>query len=233
MLADGLADPVLSKDCIRQNTKPLVEYFSMHLRSHDGYAFKYYICELLYLANIVLQIFCMNKFFGEDFQYYGINVLFHQRLAANDTVNPMERVFPTMTKCIYEKYGPSGTLESRDGICVMVQNSVNSKLYVFLWFWFHILAVISAINIVCRIVRALVPSFRFRSFRASSNLNCDKDVKAVFRKLRMGDWFLLGMLQRNMNSLAYKELISQMAQLKHSEKIGRFIIYTEPYCGEV
>lgn len=232
MLAGGLADPVLSKDCIRENTKPLIEYFSMQLHSHNSYAFKYFVCELLYLANIVIQIFCMNSFFGEDFQNYGIKVLFHQP-SEGDAVNPMERVFPTMTKCTYEKYGPSGTLESRDGICVMVQNSVSSKIYVFLWFWFHILALISAIYMVYCIACALVPTFRLNCFRASSKLNSAKDVKAVFRKLRIGDWFLLRMLQRNMNSLAYKELISQMAQHQDSDDIDVFTISSTSSCNAV
>lgn len=213
MLASGLSEPVLSEDCIRENTKPLVDYFSMQLHSHNTYALKFFVCELLYLANTVIQILCMNSFFGEDFTYYGINVVFHQQLGGNMD-NPMEKVFPTMTKCIYKKYGPSGTLQSRDGICILVQNSVNSKIYVFLWFWFHILALISAIQIMYRIVLALVPSLRLRIFRSSSSLNRARDVNTVFRKLWIGDWFLLHMLQRNMNSLAYKELISQMAQPK-------------------
>lgn len=211
MLAGGLAAPVLSKDYVRENTKLLVDYFYMQLHSHNSYAFKYFVCEVLYLANCIIQICCMNSFFGEDFRYYGINVVFHQQFGG-DAVNPMDRVFPTMTKCIYERYGPSGTLENKDGICVMVQNSVNSKIYVFLWFWFHILAVISAIQIICRIICAFIPSFRLRSFRSSSSLNCASDVETVFRKLRVGDWFLLRMLQRNLNPMAYKELISQIAQ---------------------
>ncbi|AIK25637.1 Vinx1 [Hyposoter didymator ichnovirus] len=211
MLADGLTDSLQSKDCMRENMKALVNYFSMQLHSHNSYAYKYFVCELMYFTNSIMQIHCMNCFFGEDFRYYGINVLFYQQLG-RDAVNPMERVFPTMTKCTYEKYGPSGSVENKDGICVMVQNSVNSKVYVFLWFWFHILALIGAIHIMCHIVCALIPSFRLRSFRSSCSLNCADDVEAVFRKLWIGDWFLLRLLQRNINSLSYQELISQIAQ---------------------
>ncbi|AAS58041.1 innexin Vnx-c16 [Ichnoviriform fugitivi] len=223
MLAGGLADPVLSKDCIRENTKPLVDYFSMRLHSHNAYAAKYFIYETLYLANTVIQIFGMNRFFGEDFQYYGLNVAFHQQFGGN-MVNPMEKVFPTITQCIYERYGPSGTMESRDGICVMAQNSVNSKIYVFLWFWFHILALLSALQIIYRIVLALAPPLRLWCFRSSSALNNAQEVDAVFRKLWIGDWFLLHMLQQNMNPLAYKELISQIAE--HDDDTGEKNVFT-------
>lgn len=223
MLAGGLADPVLSKDCIRENTKPLVDYFSTRLHSHNAYATKYFIYESLYFANTLIQIFGMNSFFGEDFQYYGINVVFHQQFGGNRP-NPMERVFPTIATCIYEKYGPSGGMENKDGICVMAQNSVNSKIYVFLWFWFHILALLSALQIIYRIVLALAPSLRLRSFRSSNGLNSAQEVDAVFRKLWVGDWFLLRMLQQNMNPLAYKELISQIAG--HDDDTGDKNIFT-------
>ena len=34
------------------------------------------------------------------------------------------------------KYGPSGTIENKDGLCVLPLNIINEKIYVFLWFWF-------------------------------------------------------------------------------------------------
>lgn len=61
MLVGGLADAVRSKYCIQENTKPLVDYFSMHLHSHNCYAFKYFFCELLYLANTVIQISPLSR----------------------------------------------------------------------------------------------------------------------------------------------------------------------------
>jgi hypothetical protein len=42
-----------------------------------------------------------------------------------DRVDPMSRVFPRVTKCIFNKFGPSGTVPRRDAMCVLPVNSIN------------------------------------------------------------------------------------------------------------
>ena len=69
--------------------------------------------------------------------------------------DPMARVFPKVksfhrstvtpplqiTKCTFHKFGASGSVQKFDGICVLPLNIINEKIYVFLWFWFLLLAV--------------------------------------------------------------------------------------------
>ena len=62
----------------------------------------------------------------------------------------MSRLFPKMTKCTFRKFGPSGTVEKIDALCVMPLNNANEKIYVFLWFWFVLLAVLSIGHLVLR-----------------------------------------------------------------------------------
>ena len=66
--------------------------------------------------------------------------------------DPMARVFPKMTKCTFHKFGPSGTVEKFDGLCVLPLNIINEKIYVFLWFWFIILTVITGMQVIYRFV---------------------------------------------------------------------------------
>ena len=35
-------------------------------------------------------------------------------------IDPMATIFPRVTKCSYYKYGPSGTVQTHDAICVLV-----------------------------------------------------------------------------------------------------------------
>ena len=35
-------------------------------------------------------------------------------------IDPMATIFPRVTKCSYFKYGPSGTVQTHDAICVLV-----------------------------------------------------------------------------------------------------------------
>ena len=77
-------------------------------------------------------------------------------------VDPMPRVFPRMTKCTFHKYGGSGTIQRLDALCVLGMNILNEKIYIFLWFWFIILAVATGLNLIVRGLQLFVPSVRDR-----------------------------------------------------------------------
>ena len=53
-----------------------------------------------------------------------------------------------VTKCTFHKFGPSGTVQKFDGLCVLPLNIINEKIYVFLWFWFVILAIVTGIQVL-------------------------------------------------------------------------------------
>ena len=52
-----------------------------------------------------------------------------------------------MTKCTFHKYGPGGSVETKDGLCILPLNIINEKIYVFIWFWFIFLALVTAIHV--------------------------------------------------------------------------------------
>jgi hypothetical protein len=56
--------------------------------------------------------------------------------------------FFRITKCTFHKYGPSGTIERHDAMCVLALNIINEKIYVMLWFWLIILAVMTSLYMV-------------------------------------------------------------------------------------
>ena len=59
----------------------------------------------------------------------------------------MTSFFLQVTKCTFHKFGPSGTIQKFDGLCVLPLNIINEKIYVFLWFWFVLLAIITGIQV--------------------------------------------------------------------------------------
>ena len=79
-----------------------------------------------------------------------------------DRVDPITKVFPLMTKCNFFKYGASGTIEKLDALCLLPINILNEKIYIFFWFWLLFLAIISAFQLICRILQFLIPSLRKR-----------------------------------------------------------------------
>ena len=73
-------------------------------------------------------------------------------LEAEDRPDPMARVFPKLTKCTFHKYGASGTVEKKDGLCVLPQNIINEKIFLFVWFWLVFVAVVTGMFLIYRIV---------------------------------------------------------------------------------
>lgn len=213
-LSGDLVSPAMSPDCIQKNTDLLLEYFLKRLHWHNSYALKYVTCEVLNLTNVICQILFLNAFLGSEFRYYGVYALLAnwREELEKEQKNPIEWLFPTVTKCLYKKYGFSGSVETRDGMCFLPNNATNQYMYVILWFWFHTLAAVSAVFLMWRIIPFVFRSLRLRSFRSTCNMNSINDVDLVFDQLWLGDWFVLSMLERNINFAAYKQLIFRLAR---------------------
>lgn len=62
------------------------------------------------------------------------------------------QIFPKTAKCTLTDYGPSGTKQIKDALCVLPLNIVNEKLYALLWFWFVGLALLSGLALLYRVI---------------------------------------------------------------------------------
>lgn len=65
--------------------------------------------------------------------FQALNFVF---MEPENRVDPMSRVFPWMTKCIFHKYGGSGTIQRFDALCVLGMNIINEKIFLLLWAWY-------------------------------------------------------------------------------------------------
>ncbi|BAF45762.1 viral innexin-g1.3 [Ichnoviriform fugitivi] len=208
-LTSKIIFPILDKDAVEKGVEGLSEYFFKNRKTHNAYAYKHLICELLNLINIAGQIVFMNRFIGDGYQFYGIHVLLMNR---EDMEKRIGQLFPTRTICTFEKYGLTGLREKSEGICILTHNPLNEKIYCFLWFWMHFVAVVSVLDMIYRIVTILYPPLRFYLLRFTSCGENADEIRAVYEKLQFGEWFLLLLLHENVNSQVYEALISRLAQ---------------------
>merc|ERR1719384_3006878 len=142
---------------------------------------------LLNFVNVAGQIYFMDFFLGGEFTTYGTDVLAMTEVSPEEREDPMARVFPKMTKCTFHKFGPSGTVEKFDGLCVLPLNIINEKIYVFLWFWFIILTVITGMQVIYRIVTLIVPTLRELLLKSRSRLSPTYRIEGICRRLAIGD----------------------------------------------
>ena len=158
MLIQGLDMPMLDGvDGVKDKRQSVVNYFLRTFRTHNSYVYKFLACEVLNLVNIICQMYLMDFFLGGQFTKYGSDVLAVSETAFEHRDDPMNRVFPKVTKCTFHQYGASGTVEKHDGLCVLAMNIINEKIYIFLWFWFVALAVWTGLQILFRIITVVSP----------------------------------------------------------------------------
>jgi len=110
------------------------------------------------------------------------------------------------------RFGPSATIEKHDAICILPLNIVNEKTYIFLWFWFIVLAILTGSVLVFRLIMILTPSLRPRLMHARNRMVPLDAVESVSRKVSIGDWWVLYMLGRNIDPQIYSDVIEEFSK---------------------
>ena len=136
----------------------LAKYLVKCVNTHNFWAAKIIFCELLTFVNVLANIYFIDLFLGGEFSTYGLEVLNYVEDDPQNRLDPMSRVFPRMTKCLYQKYGPSGTIQTHDALCMLPINVINEKLYVFLWFWLILLVFLTGISVTYHAVLLCSPN---------------------------------------------------------------------------
>ena len=144
-------------------------------------------------------------------------VLTYTGLEHEERPDPMVKIFPKVTKCTFHKYGPSGTVEKRDGLCVLPLNIINEKIFIFLWFWLIFLAAVTGLYLIFRIWTFLGKQFRVGLIVLDGGRSCRRAHVEAFLEPdylswweKMGDWFLLHLICKNLNVLLVNDLINQL-----------------------
>lgn len=130
-------------------------------------------------------MFLIDSFLGGEFFSYGTKVLELSQMDQENRIDPMVAVFPRVTKCTFHKYGPSGSMQTHDALCVLALNILNEKIYIFLWFWFIILAVISGMALAYSIAVVTLPSIRETILLRRFKFGTPQSVSALIRKTQV------------------------------------------------
>ncbi|XP_066593965.1 innexin inx7 [Prorops nasuta] len=185
-------------------------------RIHLNRNWAYYLsfCEILNFLNVLAQIYITDAFLGGAFLGLG-NTLRAEDF--RDQMDPLDIIFPKVTKCTFYKYGPSGSIQSHDALCVMALNVVNEKIYTFLWFWFIILAIVTGLGLLWRILTMVVHSRSTKFNRWVFGMACPGkynpwNVLRVTHEYYYSDWLFLYYIAKNLDGYVFKELLLRLAE---------------------
>lgn len=131
------------------------------------------------------NIFFIDTFLGGAFLSYGTDVLKFSNMNQEQRTDPMVEVFPRVTKCTFHKFGASGTIQKFDALCVLALNILNEKIYIFLWFWFIILAVLSGVALLYSMAVVLLPSTRETILKKRFKFGTSANVSALIRETQV------------------------------------------------
>lgn len=190
----------------------LVDYLEESIGNHTFYGTMFILCEILNFVNVVGQIYLIDVFLGGEFTTYGTEVLGFTEWDYTLRYDPMIKVFPRMSKCTFYRYGSSGDVQKHDAMCLIPINIMNEKIYIFLWFWFLILAILSGLEILYRVLVFAVPKFRYYILYSKCRRVDAEDLKRVLAKCDRDDWFVLSLLCKNMRSGNFKVIIRDLAR---------------------
>jgi len=215
----GLNKAIDKEDDRKPKIKQVASYMQGRMQNrgeHRTWAIKFFLCECLNFVNVICQIVLTDTFLGGEFTTYGTQVLQFPYDNPENRVDPMSRIFPRMTKCIFHKYGGSGTIQKFDALCVLGMNILNEKIYIVLWFWFIILAIITAVNLVIRAIQLFCPNTRQRFVKLETrgylgrNVN-QQDVERVVSQMSYSDFLIFYFLAQAMDKKNFGDLIREMA----------------------
>uniref|UniRef100_A0A7E4V5G1 Innexin n=1 Tax=Panagrellus redivivus TaxID=6233 RepID=A0A7E4V5G1_PANRE len=171
--------------------------------------FLYISVKILYAVNIIGQILLLNSFLGNRSKWYGLQVL-------NDLMNGREWEesgnFPRVTLCDFE-VKVLGNVHRHTVQCVLMINMFNEKIFLFLWFWYFLVAGATICSLFYWIYISIVPSRHLNfvgkyltGIEGYKMVDSQSLRRFVFSFLRQDGVFLLRMVASHAGELPCYEL---------------------------
>ena len=171
----------------------------------------YLITKLIYIGNVVIQLYMMNYFLGTDYTFYGIEIL--QDIGHTGGYKESRR-FPRVTLCDFEQRSLGRNIPHTVQ-CTLPVNLFNEKIFIFVWFWLAFLGLVNILSLVSWLWILFTTNRRkflkkylkvFDKYQKSD----DRDQLAAFceKYLRQDGHFVLRMIGKNTNEVVVGEMIA-------------------------
>lgn len=164
-------------DKLKNVATNVANYINLDEAGHTSYGLAYTVSQAMNLLALILAFSFSDHVLDKQFRSIGFRWLSALMDPNQDSTMILYKTFPRLSKCEFQKFGTGGDLEVNEYLCVLTPNIISEKIFVFLWFWYVILGLILAINLI------LVLLMAFKSPRVRSWFM----MRAVFsRKVRQG-----------------------------------------------
>jgi hypothetical protein len=174
----------------------------------------YILSKVLYIANIIGQLFMLNALLRTNYNIFGYEYLTNIQ---NATYADNSDVFPRVTMCDFETRR-LGNVQRYTIQCTLPLNHFVEKMYVFLWFWMVLLCAASVAGLIIWISRLAfrVDRLRFIRNHLRSVGEMDdphaKELTAIFLDdyLKQDGAFLLRLIIHNTSHICCTEIMQAL-----------------------
>ncbi|BFZ21820.1 hypothetical protein BsWGS_24859 [Bradybaena similaris] len=174
----------------------------------------YLFIKALYAANVIGQFFILNSFLSMDFSWFGYEVLYKLFKEGEFTNSPR---FPRITLCDFE-IRQLQNLQRYTVQCVLPINLFNEKIFIFLWFWYFLVAVIATVSYLSWLYYVLIGYNRYRYvkkyLKICDNIRNEKDLKFAKKfadeYLRDDGVFILRVIAKNSSELVVTDIVNSL-----------------------
>merc|ERR1712008_446333 len=192
-------------------------YYKKMKGQHNAYYYVFQSCQLLNIAMLVLNWWATDAFLGGNFHRYGSDVVGYYTQSdynlqtSGDPFDPMCNAFPTKVSCNIKTGSASGVGKETNAFCILAQNIINEKIYLFLWFWFVLMFVVSALQFIFEIAMVAIPSFRSFVIARQTGAFISRGMKNYIERDCNHDWFILHQIGKNTNRDLFYRFLEKLS----------------------
>ena len=208
-------------DILNQNETEMEEKAEMHASSFRKikgrnmtmfYYIKFMICQGLAGAILILNFYLTNLFLDGDFDTYGWDVYEYWKRKDISTggKDPMCLIFPTKVGCNVVIGDSSGNPQVKNIYCILSQNIINEKIYLFLWFWFCAMIALLAFQIALEIIIFVSPLVR--NFLIMPSWDLTQANQRFLATCTIGDWFVLYQISKNNHHDYFSTFLGKLSE---------------------
>lgn len=121
-------------------------------------------------------------------------------------------MFPRVAKCTYKSYGPSGSSQIFDALCLLPLNVLNQKIFVIIWIWYTLQLLISILNLIYWVVVYYSRNLRIEILRRCSLMSMSsKQIMQATNTGHLGNFFVLRQIAKNTNTITFVEILKDLS----------------------
>ncbi|CEF66729.1 Innexin family-containing protein [Strongyloides ratti] len=185
--------------------------------------------KLLYVLNIISQFILLNNFLGDYYTMWGLEAIQHLWYGKKWEAS---RAFPRVTLCDFSVRGLA-SVRRFTVQCVLMINMFNEKIYLFIWFWFLFVGIITIINYLYCCVYLMSLSRRLSAIKyilkdlvhAKNSSQLKLAIKYFTRDaLKPDGYLILRFIERNAGAIITRDITHKLFKdylIKHVDNYSK------------